>query len=56
MKIGDHFLLGPLKKYRSIHPELIAAAMVTVAAEGFPKSRIESDEIKQIAQYEGDRA
>jgi uncharacterized protein YbjT (DUF2867 family) len=46
MKIGNYLLVGPLKKYRSIHPNIIAKAMIIVAANGYPQSRIESDEIK----------
>ncbi len=50
MKFGDHLLVGPLKKYRSIHPATIADAMIRVAKNGYPESRIESDEIKLIAE------
>ena len=50
MKLGDHLLLGPLKKYKSIHPENIAKAMIWVAANGYSENRIESDEIKKIAE------
>lgn len=50
MKLGDHILLGPLKKYRSIHPEEIADGMIRVAKNGYSEARIESDEIKQIAE------
>jgi uncharacterized protein YbjT (DUF2867 family) len=49
MKILNYVLIGPLKKYRSIHPETIARAMLIVANKGFNKSIIESDEIKRIA-------
>lgn len=52
MKVGDLLLLGPLKKYRSIHADTITKAMVLVAAEGYNKTRIESDEIKEIARRE----
>ncbi|GAB2761887.1 NAD-dependent epimerase/dehydratase family protein [Salinimicrobium soli] len=50
MKVGDHLLIGPLKKYRSIHPQTIAEAMVIVAQKGYDSSRIPSDEIKKIAK------
>lgn len=50
MKVVDHLLLGPLKKYRSIHPDTIATAMIIVAARGYEKTRIESDEIIRIAE------
>jgi len=49
MKILNHALIGPLKKYRSIHPEIIASAMVIVSNRGYEKSLIESDEIIKIA-------
>lgn len=55
MNVGNHLLLGSLKKYRSIHPDTIAKAMIIVAGEGYEKTRIESDEIKIIAKNEGDR-
>ena len=51
MKILNPFLLGKLKKYRSIKAETIATAMHTLAKN---KSReptiIESDKIRQIAK------
>jgi hypothetical protein len=42
-------LIGPLKKYRSIHPETIARAMIIVSNKVYERSMIESDEIKEIA-------
>ena len=56
MKIGNYLLVGSLKKYRSVHPETIAKAMQIVAAEGYKNCRIESDEIKAIANNDRDRA
>lgn len=52
MKVGNLFLIGPLEKYRSIHPETIATAMIKVANEQYDKKRIESDKIKKIAKQE----
>ena len=49
MKVGNHVLVGPLEKYRSIHPDQIARAMIAVANNGYPETRIESDKIKTIA-------
>lgn len=49
MKVANHVLVGPLEKYRSIHPDQIARAIIKVANDGYPKTRIESDEIKTIA-------
>jgi len=49
LKIFNYALIGPLKKYRSIHPETIARAMIIVSNKGYEKSVIESDEIKKIA-------
>jgi uncharacterized protein YbjT (DUF2867 family) len=48
-KVVDLFLVGPLKKYRSIHPETIAKAMIWVANNTYPKTRIPTDEIVKIA-------
>ncbi|SDK82167.1 NAD dependent epimerase/dehydratase family protein [Salinimicrobium catena] len=52
MKIGNYLLVGSLKKYRSIHPDTIARAMQIVAAEGYKNCKIESDEIKAIANHD----
>lgn len=49
MKALNHVMVGPLKKYRSIHPQTIAKAMVIVANEKYSKTIIPSDEIKEIA-------
>ena len=49
MKAGNHLLLGPLKKYRSISAEVIARAMIRVANSEYSEIKIESDEIKNIA-------
>ncbi len=49
MKFLNFTLIGPLKKYRSIHPEIIARAMLIVANKGCKKSIIESEEINKIA-------
>jgi len=49
MKILNYALIGALRKYRSIHPETIARAMIIVSNKGYEKSVIESDEIKKIA-------
>lgn len=49
MKVFNLIMVGPLKKYRSIHPETIAKAMLIVAKQGYKKNRIESEEIKEIA-------
>lgn len=49
MKAGNYLLRGPLKKYRSIHPEAIAKAMIYVANNRYSATRIESKEIQEIA-------
>ncbi|MDX1543338.1 MAG: NAD(P)H-binding protein [Christiangramia sp.] len=49
MNLGDHLLVGKLKKYRSIHPETIAKAMVYLANSDYSSGKLESDEIKRIA-------
>ncbi|WP_424492663.1 NAD(P)H-binding protein [Salinimicrobium sp. GXAS 041] len=50
MKVGDHLLVGPLKKYRSIHAASIAEAMIYVANNTYSGERIVSREIKEIAE------
>lgn len=49
MKVANPLLSGGLKKYRSIHPETIAEAMLKVANSGYSKKLIPSDQIKLIA-------
>lgn len=49
MKVGDHLLVGPLKKYRSIHARTIVKAMIYVANNPYAVTRIESGEIRGIA-------
>lgn len=44
------FMIGPLKKYRSIKPYTIAKAMVWLANNDYDEIRIESDEIEKITQ------
>ena len=50
MNLGNKLLVGKLKKYRSIHPETITKAMIYLANNDYRKNRIESDEIKEIAE------
>ena len=50
MSIGDHLLLGKLKKYRSIHPEAIAEAMIYLANNEYQSGIIQNDEIKNIVE------
>ncbi len=54
MKVLNPFLIGPLKKYRSISPEEIADAMIFVANNYYRQVRIKSDDIKKIAAKEED--
>ena len=48
MKVLNLVMVGPLGKYRSIHPESIAKAMVWLANSSDDRVRIASDEIKKI--------
>ena len=50
MSVGNHLLVGPLKKYRSIHAGTIADAMIYVANNKYAAFRIESREIAEIAK------
>lgn len=52
MNVGDHLLVGKLKKYRSIHPETIAEAMIYLSNNEFQSGKIQNDEIKSIAEKE----
>lgn len=47
-KIIDPLLVGFLKKYRTIEPEIIASSMIYMAVNGYNKVRIESDELKTV--------
>ena len=49
MSILNPFLIGSLKKYRSIHPDTIAKAMIWLANNDYKSRRIPSNEIQQIA-------
>ncbi|WP_091263219.1 nucleoside-diphosphate sugar epimerase [Gillisia sp. Hel1_33_143] len=49
MSVLNVFMIGGLKKYRSIHPDQIADAMKWVANNGFDKQVLESDEIIEIS-------
>lgn len=52
MSVGDHLLVGSLKKYRSIHPATIADAMIHLANNEYRSGIIQNDEIKNIAEKE----
>ena len=47
MKVANFALAGPLNKYKSIHPEIIAKAMLWLANNEYEAVRIESDQIKR---------
>lgn len=48
MKVLNFVLVGPLEKFRSIDPEVIAGTMVWLANNNYDKVRIQSHEIKKI--------
>ena len=48
MKLLNFVLVGPLEKYRSIDPEVIAGSMVWLANNNYENVRIQSHEIKKI--------
>ncbi|MCQ0110883.1 NAD(P)H-binding protein [Zhouia amylolytica] len=50
MKPMNWFMIGPLKKYRSIHPKTIVKTMVWLADNDYEMTRIESDIIQEIAK------
>jgi hypothetical protein len=51
MEITNFLHVGPLKKFRPIHPETIAKAMVHVASHGYENHKIKSFEIEEIAEH-----
>ena len=48
MPLLNPFLIGSLKKYRSIHADAVAAAMVNIANSDHAQTIYESDEIQQL--------
>ncbi|MFD2824980.1 NAD(P)H-binding protein [Leeuwenhoekiella polynyae] len=48
-KVFNFFLIGPLKKFQSIKPEALVAAMQYLSFNTYADNRIESDVIKKIA-------
>lgn len=48
-KVFNFFLIGPLKKFQSIKPEALVAAMQYLSFNSYTESRIESDVIKKLA-------
>ena len=48
-KIFNIFLIGPLKKFQSIKPEALVAAMQYLSFHEYSENRIESDIIKKLA-------
>ena len=50
MKILNLVLVGPLDKYKSIHPKDIATAMIWLANNPYEKKRIPSDILKKLAR------
>jgi len=50
MKAFGWLLTGKLKKYKAIHAETVAKAMVKIAGSGDPRSVFESDTISLIGQ------
>lgn len=45
------FLIGNLKKYRSIHAKTIVKTMIWLANNSYKSGRIPSDDIQKIARY-----
>ncbi|MDT0691293.1 NAD(P)H-binding protein [Salegentibacter sp. F188] len=52
MSLLKPLMIGGLKKYRSINPEEIASAMIFIANDGHHQTRIESEEIAELANSE----
>jgi len=49
-KLVQPLLLGPAKKYRAIHAETIANAMICLANNGFEKQIVSSEELQKIGK------
>ncbi|MDT0687900.1 nucleoside-diphosphate sugar epimerase [Autumnicola psychrophila] len=49
MEFFKPLMIGSLKKYRPITPEEIASAMIFLANDGHHQTRIESEEIRELA-------
>ena len=48
-KVLNPFLIGPLKKFRSIKPEALVKTMLYLSFNSYKNARITSDEIQKIA-------
>lgn len=51
-KVLNVFMVGPLKKYRSIHPKEIAICMLKLANGEQASGRVTSEEIKKMAKHD----
>ncbi|SFU26952.1 NAD(P)H-binding [Pustulibacterium marinum] len=47
-KVLDLVMVGPLEKYKSIHPERIAKSMIWLANNNFSKTIVESDTLQKL--------
>ena len=47
----DYLMVGPLKKYRSIHPEQIAKAMICLADKKKKGGKYENDQLLELARH-----
>lgn len=54
-KLLNPLLRGPLRKYQSIKPETLVKTMQKLAKNRYNANQIESDKIKEIANYAGNR-
>jgi hypothetical protein len=50
MRVANFVMAGPLKKYKTIHPNTIAKGMVWLANNDFDRNRIPSDVIQDLGQ------
>ena len=48
-KVLNPFLIGPLKKFRSIKPEALVKTMLYLTLNTYEDARIPSDEIQKLA-------
>lgn len=50
MQTLSFIFIGSLKKYKAIHAQNVAKAMIIIANNNFPKNIFESDEMKEISE------
>ncbi|GLB48285.1 Rossmann-fold NAD(P)-binding domain-containing protein [Neptunitalea lumnitzerae] len=50
-KLLDYVMVGPLEKYKSVHPSKIAKTMIWLANHSYDKVVVESDQIQKLGSH-----